>query len=378
MQVRQVSCYLVDVPVAGGEYVMSRGRVLTTFPSLVVKVTAEDGTTGYGEAATLGANYLDGFPASARETVRLLAPWVMECDVFAAGALVDGMDARVRGHLPGKAAIDIACWDLRAKLLGVTVAQLLGGVKQEAFPSFFAVSLSSQEDMVAQARRASDRGYRGWQTKLGSEDPAADARRVEAVIAEIGDDAIFVTNDANGGWTPAQAMRFARATAGVDAYLEQPCRTAAELRQVRAATTAPMMADECIVTPADLLGGVGTGLAEAINIKPTRVGGLTKAARLRDIAEAAGWMVLVDEAPGADIATATVAHLAATVEPPHLLGGAYFMGDDMKITYQRSRAATGPQYSDGIIRMSEAPGLGLTIEDTQLGAPAFVVSREDL
>src|SRR4051812_35014132 len=108
MQVVEVSCFLVHIPVAEGEYVMSRARVLPTFPTVVVKVTAEDGTTGYGEAATLGAIYRDAFPASARETIRLLAPWVMECDVFAPGALVDGMDAGVRGHLPGKAAIDVA------------------------------------------------------------------------------------------------------------------------------------------------------------------------------------------------------------------------------------------------------------------------------
>ncbi len=262
----------------------------------------------------MGANYLDGFSASAREAVHLLAPWVLECDIFAPGVLVDGMDARVRGHLPGKAAIDGALWDLRAKLLGVTVAQLLGGAKQRSFLGFYAVSLASVDAMVDSARRAADRGYRGWQLKLGS-DPIADAERAQAVTDVVRGDAVFVTDDANGGWTVAQALRFARATAGVDAYLEQPCRTLAELAQVRAATAGPIMVDESIVQTADALGAIARGVAEAINIKPVRVGGLTKAARIRDMAEAAGWMVLVDDAPGADIATAAAVHLAATVEP---------------------------------------------------------------
>jgi L-alanine-DL-glutamate epimerase-like enolase superfamily enzyme len=379
MRVRELSCFLVDIPVAEGEYVMSRGRVLHTFPTVVVKVTAEDGTTGYGEAATLGANYLDGFPASARETIRLLVPWLMECDVFAPGVLVDGMDARVRGHLPGKAAIDVALWDLRAKLLGVPVAQLLGGVKQRTLPGFYAVSLAPEQDMAEAARRAAaDKGFRGWQLKIGSEDPIADARRVEAVLAAVGDDATFVTNDANAGWTPAQALRFVSATVGVDAYLEQPCRTLDELAHVRAVASVPMVGDESIVTTADVLRAVGARAFEAINIKPVKVGGLTKAARIRDIAEAAGWMILVDEAQGADLATAAIASLAATVEPANLVAAAYFMGEEMKISYQASRGATGPTFADGTVGITDEPGLGVTIDDSTLGAPAFTVRKEDL
>jgi L-alanine-DL-glutamate epimerase-like enolase superfamily enzyme len=374
MRIRELSAFLVDAPVAAGEYVMSRGRALQTFPSLVVKVTADDGTTGYGEAATLGANYLDGFTASALETVRILAPWVFECDVFAAGGLVDGMDARVRGHLPGKGAIDVACWDLRAKLLGVSVAQLLGGAKQRSFPGFFAVSLAPVEAMVESAKRAAAKGYRGWQLKLGS-DPIVDAARVEAVTDVVATDAVCVTNDANGGWTLAQALRFARATDGIDAYLEQPCRTLAELAQVRAAAARPIMADECIVQPSDALSAIAGGVAEAVNIKPVRVGGLTKAARIRDVAEAAGWMILVDEAPGADLATAAAVHLAATVEPSHLLGVPYFMGPEMPIFYQRSRAATGPKFDAGVVTMTAEPGLGIEIDDEKLGAPALTVKE---
>jgi L-alanine-DL-glutamate epimerase-like enolase superfamily enzyme len=232
--------------------------------------------------------------------------------------------------------------------------------------------------MVEAARGAAARGYRGWQLKVGSEDPIFDARRVEAVVAEVGNEATFVTNDANAGWTPAQALRFARAAADIDAYLEQPCPTVAELKHVRSATTLPMLVDESIVTTANLLGAVEARVAEAVNIKPVKVGGLTKAARIRDIAEAAGWMVLIDEAQGADIATATVAQLAATVDPSNLLAAAYFMGEEMKISYQESRAATGPRYADGSIVLNDEPGLGVTIDDSKLGAPAFTINKEDL
>src|SRR5438132_1457995 len=82
MKIKELSCFAVDIPTKDDVYVMSHGRVLTSFPSTVVRVTADDGTVGYGEACTLGGNYLDGFPESARETIRSLAGWVLGCDVF--------------------------------------------------------------------------------------------------------------------------------------------------------------------------------------------------------------------------------------------------------------------------------------------------------
>ena len=150
MKLDRVTCYAVEIPAKDGSYTMSRNRVLRTFPSTVVQVTAEDGTSGFGEACTLGANYLDGFPGSARATIRELAPFVLQCDPLEPNVLADGMDSLVIGHLPGKAAIDIAMWDLRGKLLNLPVARLLGGVKQHSFGAFQAISLGSPADMAAE------------------------------------------------------------------------------------------------------------------------------------------------------------------------------------------------------------------------------------
>jgi cis-L-3-hydroxyproline dehydratase len=64
MKLDKVTCYAVEIPAKDGSYTMSKNRVLRSFPSTVVQVTAEDGTSGFGEACTLGANYLDGFPVA--------------------------------------------------------------------------------------------------------------------------------------------------------------------------------------------------------------------------------------------------------------------------------------------------------------------------
>ena len=374
MKVRELACFAVDIPTQHDTYVMSHNRVLTAFPTTIVKLTAEDGTVGWGEACTLGSNYLDGFPASAQATVQLLADWVLECDVFEANVLVDGMDHLVIGNLTGKAAIDIAMWDLRGKLLGRPVAQLLGGVKSRSMPGFKAISLGTAEEMVAEVEEATERGYRAWQLKLGDE-PLADAARVRAVAEAVPSDSTFMTSDANKGWTVAQTLRFAAAIEGVDTYLEQPCPTIAELRKVRAVVTQPMMADESLRTEADCLDLIAAGCADAINLKVVRVGGLTKAARIRDLAQAAGWMILADEPQGADLATAALTHFAATVNPQHLLATAYFMGEDMKISYRPDGDTSGPRLVDGRVEYVDAPGLGVEIDEAALGDPLFTIAR---
>jgi L-alanine-DL-glutamate epimerase-like enolase superfamily enzyme len=354
---------------------MSHGRTLTSFPATVVKVTAEDGTTGFGEAGTLGGNYLDGFPGSARETVRELAPWVLSCDPLEPGVLADGMDARVIGHLPGKAAIDIAMWDLRGKLLGLPVARLLGGVRQRSLAAFQAISLGSPEEMAKEVGYLSGLGFRHWQLKLG-DDPLADARRVHAVSAALPADSGFLTSDANRGWTVSDALRFVGAVDGVDTYLEQPCQTLAEMGRVRPHCPLPMMVDEGVKEPADLLAALRLGCADAINVKPSRVGGLTKAARIRDLALAAGIMILVDEPQGAELATAGMAQLAATVSPGSFIAMGCFVGGHMPSCYQAPGGQTaGPRYDGGQVIWPDGPGLGVDVDEDRLGAPVFEVSR---
>jgi L-alanine-DL-glutamate epimerase-like enolase superfamily enzyme len=374
MKIEEIACYSVDIPAKGGTYVMSHGRALHSFPSTVVKVTAADGTTGFGEACTLGGNYLDGFPGSARETIRELAGWVLECDPLESDVLVDGMDELLQGHLPGKAAIDIAMWDLRGRLLGLPVARLLGGVRQAEMDVFQAISLASPTEMVEEVAQVAARGVRAWQLKLG-DNPMLDAARVRAVAAAIPSDSTFMTSDANRGYTVADTLRFLRGVGQVDTYLEQPCPTTAELARVRPHSPLPIMIDESARTPADVLDALALGCIDAINLKPVRVGGLTKAARIRDMAQAAGVKIMVDEPQGADLATAGMVQLAATIDPRHLLAVSCFLGDHMPLSYRHAGDDSGPRYTGGSVVWNDAPGLGVKVDESVLGEPVFALSR---
>jgi L-alanine-DL-glutamate epimerase-like enolase superfamily enzyme len=359
-----LECFAVDIAPRHDIYVMSHGRFLRSFSSTVVRVIAEDGTDGLGEACLLGANYGDGFAASARVAIAELAPWVLTQNPLEAGAIVDGMDAQMIGQLAAKAAIDAALWDLRGKLFGQPVACLLGGVRQRRLGAFQAISLDDPQAMAAEIEAVGETGTRRWQLKLG-DDPMVDAQRTRAAAAALPTGSSFLASDANRGWTPAQALRFVRAIGDVDTYLEQPCATTDEVARVRAHTSLPIMLDESVLHVSDLVRAIMLNAVDAINLKPTRVGGLTKAARLRDVAQACGLMVLVDEPQGAGLATAAMAQLGATIAPNNFLGASYFApaGDHTLI--------------EGAITVDTVtPGLGARVGAADFGEPLFRVERE--
>jgi L-alanine-DL-glutamate epimerase-like enolase superfamily enzyme len=115
---------------------------------------------------------------------------------------------------------------------------------------------------------------------------------------------------------------------------------------------------------------------DAINLKLTRVGGLTKAARIRDLAQASGLKIMLDEPQGADLATAALAQLAATIDPQSFLGTGCFIGPHMPFSYQGAGPAkSGPQFDEGIVRWDDAPGLGVTVDEDVLGSPVFRLTR---
>ena len=374
MKVSRVRYFAVDLPIATGEYVMSRGRALTELETTVVEIQSEDGSTGFGEACTLGSNYIEGFAGSVRATLRELGPSLIGCDVFEPLTLIERMDEVVQGHLPAKAAIDAACLDLRGKLLGLPAYKLLGGRQTARYPVFHALSLASPEKMAREANEMADRGYRSWQLKLGN-DPIADAVRVQAVVDVIGKSAEFITSDANGGWTLGQASRFLAAISGVDTYVEQPCQSMGETAQLRARSRQPFVLDEVIRTQTDLLQCITISAADAINIKPTRVGGLTKAVQIRDMARAAGIMVMIDEPMGGDLASAGIGHLATACQPTHLLAASLLTATHVGRPGHGGLSG-GPMLHNGYASVGEDPGLGVRVDAGMLGEPVVCGQRD--
>lgn len=367
MNVTHLTCYAVRFPLESDGYTMSHGRHLTELQSTVVQLETQDGTVGYGEVCTLGGNYIEAFPQGVRAAIQQLGPVLVGRPMLGPDTLERAMDLTLSGQMAAKAAIDGAMWDLRGKLLDQPVAALLGGVHVDSYPVFYPIGLGSPAQMAQEAAVVQSEGYRCWQLKLGDE-PSEDAERLRAVLGVVGDTADFVTSDANGGWSMAQTCQFLSAVSGLGTYVEQPCQTIAQLADIRRRSSLPIIVDEALRDFHDLVACIEMSAADAVNIKPARVGGLTRAARLRDAAQRLGLMVMVDDPMGGEIATAAVSHLAASCRPENLLAASYLSAFSKK-----SLAVSGAVFNRGRGCISSKPGLGVEVDQAMLGEPLFSV-----
>jgi len=361
--IERVDIYGYDLTYVHGQYVMSSGRVIDRLPSTVVRVTTRDGVTGFGEACPLGPTYLEGFGGGARAALHELAPAVLGGDVCEPAGIGRRMDAALRGHRYAKSAIDVACWDAFGRSVGRSVGSLLGGQARTDLPIYVAVPLGPPDEMAAFVARERASGIRVFQAKIG-DTAARDAERIEAIAAALGPDDTILA-DANGGWSRQEAIRFARAVEGSrNVLLEQPCATFESCLAVRRLTSLPMVLDEIVVDLTDLVRGIAAEAMDHVNLKIGRVGGLTQARLMRDVAVELGLRLTIEDTWGGDIVTAAVAQLASGV-PGDALCAVSFMNDwtnEHVAGYQpHSAGETGP--------VPDGPGLGIEVDVDDLGEP---------
>jgi L-alanine-DL-glutamate epimerase-like enolase superfamily enzyme len=363
VQIARVDVYCYDLSYVHGTYVMSGGREIVSLPSTVVRITADDGTEGFGETCPLGPVYLPAHGAGARAALGELGPALLGLDPREIAIVNDALDAALLGHAYAKSAVDVACWDLLGKTTGQPVCVLLGGRRQASYPLYIAVPLGPAEEMAAyvQARRAE--GIHQFQLKLGA-DPHDDAKRVRAVLDATTDEDIVIA-DANGGWRLQDAVVAARLLEGLDrVFFEQPCPTLEECLYVRQRTTLPMVLDEIITDAGALLRAFQAGGMEAINLKISRVGGLTRARQIRELAEALGIRLTIEDTWGGDLVTAAVSHLAASVRPEALFTVS-FMND----WTNEHIAGHQPRSHRGAGAAPLGAGLGVEVDVEMLGEP---------
>jgi L-alanine-DL-glutamate epimerase-like enolase superfamily enzyme len=174
--------------------------------------------------------------------------------------------------------------------------------------------------------------------------------------------------DANTGWTRAEAARVVSSVADLDVYIEQPCMTYEECLSVRRRTARPFILDEVIGDVASLMKGLAEDAMDLINLKISKVGGLTKARLMRDICVASGVPMTIEDTWGGDIVTATIAHLARSTPEEFCFSATDFN------SYGAVDIATGaPRRVDGFMTAPDAPGLGIVPIFEALGDPVVAI-----
>lgn len=367
MRITGIDVYEHLLTYAHGSYAMSGGRVATQQASTIVRVRTSDGLDGWGEACPLGPTYLPSFAGGVRAALAELGPTLIGLDPRDIGVIGHRMAGAMRGFEGAKSAIDVACWDILGKSVGLPVATLLGGVVEPDFPLYEAVPLAAPEQMADYVRERREAGITCFQVKVGNR-PADDVARARATVAVGGDSRMIC--DANGGWRLQDAVIAVGQMADLPVHIEQPCQTLEDSGRLRAVTSLPLVADESVLDAATLVAARQIGHAGAVNLKLGRLGGLSAARRMRDLAVGLGMQVTIEDTWGGDIATAAVAHLAATTAADDLLSTSFFN----TWTVEHVAPNLHPVATRGRGSAPTGPGLGIEVDPRTLGTPLFTIS----
>lgn len=345
-----------------GKYAWSNDHFVTEFTTTIVRVRTDADVDGWGEVCPLGPAYMGAYARGVPAGIAEVAGAILGQDPLQIGPLNDRMDYALSGHNYAKSPIDMALWDILGKAAGQPICALLGGQYVKDFAPYRAISQDTPKGMATSVQKYRSEGYRKFQLKVGG-DWQEDVERIRECrkVLEPGD---ILVADANTGWLSHEAIQVANCVAGLNVYIEQPCHTLEECRRVRRSTRLPFIVDEIILGVPELILAHDRIGMDAVNLKISRLGGLTKARRVRDLATQLGLAMTLEDSWGGDIATAAIAHLVASTRPEN-----YFSATDFN-SYNDLHVAHGaPKRKDGRVSVPSFPGLGIEVIEEHLGEP---------
>src|SRR6266545_3275389 len=333
---------------------------------VLVRVHDEAGRVGLGEASVTSVWSGETQAGTIALIENDLAPLLIGADPFDVEWISRRMDRAAFGNSFAKGAVEMALLDLQGQTLGVPVYKLLGGRDAEAKQGIrlkFVVGAVEAELAAQRARRMVERGWRSIKVKVGRhEHPRVDVERLRAVREAIGPD-VWLSVDANGGYTVDQAVWVAPRLEKLDvALFEQPTRRGdhAAMAEVRRRSGIPIMADESVFTPQDALEVIRQQAADVLSLYPGKHGGVRATQQIAKLAEAAGIPCTIGSNLEREVATAAMAHVTVCTAnlqcerfPGDLIGPVY---------YTQSLAAQPLRYEADHLWVPDAPGLGVSVE----------------
>jgi len=312
MKIQRISVFHKDLPLQD-PYWLSGGRLkFEELDATFVKLETDCGLVGWGEGTPWGHTYVPAHGPGIRAGIETLATAVLGLDPRTVELVERAMDTCLPGHLYVKQPVDMACWDILGQSCELPIADLLGGKRDQGTPAASSVSSGDPDYMIDIINAYRERGYVAHSVKVGGSDTAKDISRIREIEAQRRANE-RVLYDVNRAWTRREASIVMNAVADLGVTFEQPAETLDDIAEIRKVTTSPISVDESLVTLRDATRIARDGLADVFGIKLNRVGGLTKARRMRDVALAHGIQMFVMATGGSVMADTEAAHLAQSV-----------------------------------------------------------------
>ncbi|MBA0124343.1 muconate cycloisomerase family protein [Haloechinothrix sp. YIM 98757] len=335
---------------------------------VLVRLRTAEGVDGLGEGVVPGGPWWGGESVEGIKVVidTYLAPLLVEREATRVEHLRAVMDTVVAGNPFAKAAVEMALFDAWGKALGVPVYELLGGLYRESIPVTWALGADEAKAAIEEIEAKLESGlHSSFKLKMGAQDPASDVARVLDIARGVAP-GTSLRVDLNCAWDELTATRWLPEleAGGID-LVEQPVpgwNTDAMVR-LAALLRIPVMADESLWSPHDALTLVRAAGADIFAIKIAKSGGLSTVRRIASIAGAAGIACHGGTTIESTIGTAASAQLYGAI--PEVTAGCELFGP---LLLADDIAVEEVEYLDGHLRVPQAPGLGISIDERKLRA----------
>lgn len=331
------------------------GSVEHSIDIVVLRLTSEDGTQGWGEASPWSV-FTGSAEASFAALDRYMRPLVIGRAVGDRSAIMHNATYAVAHCTEAKAALDSALLDLQGRIAGLPVWALLGGKCRDTIALSCSIADPDFDKDLDLMDRISQDGLRMIKLKTGFKDHAFDVMRLERLRNNYPEFDIRV--DYNQGLHHDVALGCVRDVAQFrPTFIEQPVKAHlhALMADIRRSIDVPLLADESVFGPEDMQVAVDGKIADGVSIKIMKSGGLTRAQTVARMAANVGM-----SAYGGDMFEAGLAHLAGThmiaATPEITLGcefyqASYFLVEDI--------LETPFEVKDGQVIVPRGPGLGI-------------------
>ena len=348
------------------------GKVGGSCEVIVLRLTSESDETGFGEASPWAV--FTGSPeASYAALDRYIRPHVVGRKLSESKSIMIDASRAVAHCTEAKAALESALLDLEGRVMDKSVADLLGGRKQEKIPLSVSIAdpdWSKDEALLARIR---DDGVRLIKLKTGFAGHEYDMMRIEKIASEWPEFSLRV--DYNQGLAPHDALAQVKDVAATQPdFIEQPVPAAMFdlMAEIRSQIDVPLLADESVFGPEDARRAVREKICDGVSIKIMKSGGLTRAQQVAKLAVEHGLSTY-----GGDMFEAGLAHLAGThmiaATPEITLGCEFYQA---KYFLREDILETPFPCEGGSVTLPTGSGLGIRPDLAKLDHYAKVKSHE--
>eukprot|EP01037_Dinobryon_pediforme_P005774 gene5774-5837_t len=364
LAITSISATIVDVPTIRKHKLSSLSVTAQSY--VIVQIRLGNGVVGVGEAATLGG---PRWSESSVESIKAnidayLTPAVLglPADQFELAGI--RMDEAAKRNNAAKAAIKSALFDAVGITLGVPATALLGGVVRDSVPVLWTLASGDPVQEIEEAnRKIAARLHNVFKVKVGALSPEADMIRLHKLAAALEGRATMIV-DANQAWSETTALRCLPRLAEIGVTLVEqpvPAWNIAGLARLRARSTVPLMADECVFTTHDMMEVARLAAADVVSLKLVKHAGLLGMRKVAAIAEAAGIGLyggcLLESSIGA------AAHLQVFAGLRTMEWGCEHFGPQILV---EDLATTPLRFADFHIHLPTGPGMGVTLDPDKI------------